>query len=203
MKALIILLLFCLTLEYEQLSQYGSKVIHGSSYFYLSLAGFKSGDKVYIEVSYDYSYYYYYSYSFYYRESNSYYDSEFSNSNLFTPLTSGTTSTTNNKQTKYYTIKLKGNYNYLLFRFSGGSTWYTIKHAKSSPTWIIIVCISAFVAIIATAVIIYWCRRRSIPDYSSRVDGPLVSPYPIVQPQPQPPIYTQPVYQPYVQSGYP
>jgi hypothetical protein len=200
MKALIMLLLFCLTLEYEQLSQYGSKVIHGSSYFYLSLAGFKSGDKVYIEVSYDS--YYYFSHSIYYRQSNSYFDSEFS-SNSFILMTSGTTSTSNNKHTKYYTIKLNGNYNYLLFKFSGDSTWFTIRHAKSSPTWIIIVCISALVAIVATAVIIYWCRRRSLPDYASRVDGPLVSPYPIVQPQPQPPIYTQPVYQPYVQSGYP
>ena len=42
-----------------------------------------------------------------------------------------------------------------------------------------------------------------MPDYASRVDGPLVSTYPVVQPQPQPPMYTQPGYQPYVQPGYP
>jgi hypothetical protein len=53
MKALILFLLFCLTLEYDRLSQYDSKVIYGSGNFYLSLSGFKSGDKVYIEVSYD------------------------------------------------------------------------------------------------------------------------------------------------------
>ena len=200
MKALILFLLFCLTLEYDQLSQYGSKLIYGASNFYLSLDGFKSGDKVYIEVSYDT--YYYYSYSFYYRESNYCSESDFSNS-YFSSLKSGTTSTSNYQRTTYYTIKLNGNYKYLLFKFSGSPIWYTIRHSKSSPTWIIIVCISAFVAIVATAVIIYWCRRRSLPDYASRLDGPLVSPYPVVQPQPQPPIYTQPGYQPYVQSGYP
>ena len=51
MKALILFLLFCLTLEYDRLSQYDSKVIYGSGNFYLSLSGFKSGDKVYIEVT--------------------------------------------------------------------------------------------------------------------------------------------------------
>ena len=113
-------------------------------------------------------------------------------------------STSKSKKTDYYTIKLTGNYDYLLLKFSGGSTWYTIRHTKSSLSWIIIVCISAFVAIVATAVIFYWCRRRSMPDYETRVDAPLVSPYPVVQPQPQPPVYAQPGYQPYiVQSSYP
>ena len=139
MKALILFLLFCLTLEYDRLSQYDSKVIYGSGNFYLSLSGFKSGDKVYIEVSYDS--FFYETHSIYCRQSNYYSDSEFSYS--FTLLTSGTTSTSNNKHTTYYTIKLNGNYNYLLFKFVGSSTWFTIKHAKSSPTWIIIVCISS------------------------------------------------------------
>jgi len=195
MKVLILLLLFCLTLEAIQLSQYGSYSFSGNINLYLSLNGFKSGDKVYIEVS--HSSFFYYTHSISYSLSNSYYDSDYSY-NSFSYLYSGSTSTSNSKKTYYYTIKLTGNYNYLLLKFTGGSTWYTIKHTKSSPTWIIIVCISAFVAIVATAVIFYWCRRRSMPDYATRVDAPLVSPYPVVQPQPQPVVYTQPTYHPYV-----
>jgi len=206
MKVLILLLLFCLTLEQNQLSQYGSISISQSSTFkfYLNLNGFKSGDKVYIEIT-------YYDYSIYvatptlkYRQSNSYSSSEFSS--YFTPISWSSSSSSNYKRTKYYTIKLNGNYNYLLFYFTGDyHTYYTIKHSSSSPTWIIIVCVSALVAIVATAVIFYWYKRyRSTPDYASRVDDPLT--YPVVQPQPQTPVYTQPTYptyQPYVvQPGY-
>ena len=201
MKILILLLLFCLTLEATKLSQYGSRTFSGYDNLYLSLKGFKSGDKVYIEVS--YNPYLYYSYSISYKLSNSYYDSDYIY-DLFSYFYSSSTSTSKSKKTDYYTIKLYGNYDYLLLKFSGGSTWYTIRHTKSSLSWIIIVCISAFVAIVATAVIFYWCRRRSMPDYETRVDAPLVSPYPVVQPQPQPPVYAQPGYQPYiVQSSYP
>ena len=60
MKILILLLLFCLTLEATKLSQYGSRTFSGYDNLYLSLKGFKSGDKVYIEVS--YNPYLYYSY---------------------------------------------------------------------------------------------------------------------------------------------
>ena len=67
MKLLILLLLFCLTLEYRQLSQYGSISTSSPANFYLRLDGFKSGDKVYIEVSYD-NYWYYDSYTISYRQ---------------------------------------------------------------------------------------------------------------------------------------
>jgi len=205
MKVLILLLLFCLTLEQYQLSQYGSISISQSSTFkfYLNLNGFKSGDKVYIEIIY-YDYYLSATPSLRYRQSNSYSSSEFSSP--FTFITPSSSSSSNYQRTKYYTIKLNGNYNYLLFDFTGEyRTYYTIKHAASSPTWIIIVCVSAFVAIVATAVIFYWYKRyRSTPDYASRVDDPLT--YPVVQPQPQTQVYTQPTYptyQPYVvQPGY-
>ena len=81
---------------------------------------------------------------------------------------------------------------------------YTITHSKTSYAWIIIVSISAFVAIIALSVIIYWCKRRRLPDYANRIDDPLVRTYPDVQPQPQP-IYVQPVYPTgyVVQPAYP
>ena len=202
MKVLIFLLLICLSLEYIKLNQYSSTTIYGSDDFYLSLSGFKSGDKVYIEVS--YNSYISYSHTIKYKQSNSHFNSDFNDLYSFTYMISGSTSTSNYKKTTYYTIKLTGNYDYLLFKFSGGNTWFTIKHTRSSPTWIIIVCVSALVAIVATAVIFYWCRRRSVPDYATRIDDPLVSTYPVVQPQPQPPVYVQPAYQPYVvQPGYP
>ena len=75
MKILILLLLFCLTLEATKLSQYGSRTFSGYDNLYLSLKGFKSGDKVYIEVS--YNPYLYYSYSISYKLSNSYYDNDY------------------------------------------------------------------------------------------------------------------------------
>ena len=53
MDLLILLLSFCLTLEYIELSQFGSIPIYiGFKTIYLRLDGFKSGDNVYIEVSY-------------------------------------------------------------------------------------------------------------------------------------------------------
>ena len=196
MKILILLLLFCLTLEQKQLPQYSSISLYPPNSFYLNLKGFKSGDKVYIKVSY-YETLFSYSPSITYRLSNDNYNTDFSNP--FSSLSSSSYSTTNSQKTLYYTIKLNGNYNYILFKLDGyHSTWYTITHTKSSPTWIIVGCVSGFVIIACIVIIICWCRRRSMPDYAPRVDGPLISPYPVVQPQPQPVIYTQPSYHPYV-----
>ena len=198
MKVLILFLLFCLTLEQRQLYQYSSLIASGTDTFYLKLDGFKSGDKVYIEVTY-YENYYYYAPLIYYRLSNSNSYNDFSTSYYFSLLSSSTSSSSGNTKTRYYTLKLSGNYNYLLFRFNGySSVLYTIKHTKSSPTWIIVGSISAFVIIACIVIIICWCRRRSMPDYAPRVDGPLISSYPVAQPQPQPVVYTQPTYHPYV-----
>jgi len=119
-------------------------------------------------------------------------------------MSSSTSSESNYRKTRYYTIKLTGNYKYLLFKFSSSNyNTYTIKHSKTSATWIIILSISIIVGIIALIVIIRWCKKRASESYSpTRMDAPLVSPYPGVQPQPQP-LYTQPGYQPYVvQPGY-
>jgi hypothetical protein len=189
-------LLFCLTLEQRELPQYSSISLYPPNSFYLNLKGFKSGDKVYIKVSY-YETLFNYSPSITYRLSNDNYNTDFSNP--FSSLSSSSYSTTNSQKTLYYTIKLSGNYNYILFQLNGHhDTWYTITHTKSSPTWIIVGCVSGFVIIACIVIIICWCRRRSMPDYAPRVDGPLISPYPVVQPQPQPVIYTQPSYHPYV-----
>ena len=214
MELLILLLSFCLTIEYRQLSKYGSISISGTDEFYLRLDDFKSGDNVYIEVSYSTYWYFTNSYSFYYRQSNYLSDSEFSTYS-FSYMSSSTSSTSNDRTTRYYTIKLTGNYQYLLFKFSAtNSNTFTIKHSKVSITWIIITSISIFVGIIALIVIIRWCKRRAEESYTpTRMDDPLVSTtYPVVQPQIQPqiqpqpqpqPIYTQPGYQPYiVQPGY-
>ena len=196
MKVLILFLLFCLTLEERELYQYSFINIYGSEDFYLKLNGFKSGDTVYIEVTY-YDTWSSYSPSINYLLTNSF--SDFLKSNLFSSLSWSSSSSSNSKRTRYYKIKMNGNYNYLLFKFSGSyTTWYTVKHTKSSPTWIIVGAVSSFVIIACIVIIICWCRRRSMPDYAPRVDGPLISPYPVVQPQPQPVVYTQPTYHPYV-----
>ena len=116
MYLLILLLLFCLSLEYKQLYQNNSTTIYGSDNFYLSLDGFKSGDKVYIEISYDS--YFYYSPTIQYKQSNYSSDNEF-NSNSFSNMSSETITTTNSKKTHNYSIKLNANYKYLLFKFAG------------------------------------------------------------------------------------
>ena len=209
MDLLILLLSFCLTLEYIELSQFGSIPIYiGFKTIYLRLDGFKSGDNIYIEVSYLSNWATLDVYSISYRQSNYLSDSEFS-SYSFSDMEPITSSKSNDIKTRYYTIKLTGNYQYLLFKFSAtNSNTFTINHSKVSAAWIIITSISIFVGIIALIVIICWCRRRAKESYiPPRIDDPLVSTtYPVVQPQIQPqpqPIYTQPGYQPYVvQPGY-
>jgi len=219
MKVLIFFLLFSLTLGSIQLYQNSSISIFGSDNFYLNLDGYKSGDIVYIDVSYISSYYY--NHSIRYRLSNSCYESEFSY--LFTYLASYNNSSNNNKTTKYYAIKLNGNYNYLLIRFSGDFAWFTIKNKKfenydskisnktnsnndeikhevskiSNYSYIILALIIIgfiIIIIILSVIICCLCKRRSLPDYASRIDSPLVPSYPVVEPLPQPIIYTQPGY---------
>ena len=126
-------------------------------------------------------------------------------------MSSGTIYAKDLKQTKYYTIKLKGDYNYLLFKFLGGPIWYTIRNKltksnsdeiklteASNNSFILlitIICISIiFIIIILSMVICCLCKSKSVPDYASRIDSPLIPSYPIVQPQPEPIIYTQPGY---------
>ena len=193
MKLLILILSFCLTLEYyHQLSQYKSISFYGSDNFYLNLDGFKSGDKIYIELSFD-TYWYTSSFSFYYKQSNYLSDSEFT-SGSFTLMRSNVNSESGYYETKYYTITLSGNYKYLLFKFSGGSNvYYTVKHSKTSATWIIFTVIGVLVMIIAIVVIIQWCRRRMREKEAAEALVPSPQPQPQIalQPQPQPP---QPYY---------
>ena len=194
MDLLILLLSFCLTLEYIELSQFGSIPIYiGFKTIYLRLDGFKSGDNVYIEVSYLSNWATLDVYSISYRQSNYLSDSEFS-SYSFSDMEPITSSKSNEIKTRYYTIKLTGNYQYLLFKFSADDHTYTIKHSKTSgisdtsDKGIITPIIIIIVLIIAVILIIRWCRRRAKESYTpTRMDTPLV------QPQSQPK-YTQPGY---------
>lgn len=204
MKLLILLLSICFTLEIiQQLPQNSYVYTNGNQNFYLDLNGYKSGDNVYIEITYnDYNYP---TILLQYRQSNYYSTQDFSYP--FSTKSSYSSSLVNYKRTYYYSITLNGNYKYLLLNVdlrNNYSYYYTITHSKSSYAWIIIVSISAFVAIVALSVIIYWCKRRHLPDYANRIDDPLVRTYPDVQPQPQP-IYVQPVYPTgyVVQPAYP
>ena len=206
MKAFILLLLFCLTLEQIELHQNSSiSISHCESInFYLSLNGFKSGDDVEIKCKYYYTKSYENTPKIKYRQSNSISTNEFASN--FTDISHYWSIISDNKITSYYTIKLDGNYSYLLFKFTGSyGIEYTIKHGNDSPAWTIIVCVSTFVSLVGIAITLYWYRRnRNKPDHASRIDDPLVSSYPEVQPQPQTPVYVQPTYQPYdvQQNGY-
>ncbi len=128
MKVLILLLLFCLTLEAMKFNQFSSISISGSNNFYLSLDDFKSGDNVDIEVT-----CYFNSglrFSIQYCQSNSYNDSDF-NSCSFTSMSPRIINKKDPKITHYYTIKLNEDSKYLLFKFLGASTYYTIKNKLS------------------------------------------------------------------------
>jgi hypothetical protein len=224
MKLIILLFSFYLTLESLKLPKYGSLSFYGSENIYLQLDGFNSGQNVIFHLNSTNS-----QCSIQYRESNSFSDSEFINYS-FLSLSSYSRVTINDKLSIDFTIKLTGNYNYLLLKVTGNPYWFTISNKENSTytsdkgntnedissselkkafkstffVLILMICIPVFIIIIViTLIICCLCKSRSGPDYASRIDSPLIPSYPGVQPQPQPIIYTQPGYQPYVvQQGY-
>ena len=205
MELLILILSFYTTLEIQQLSQYSYITFSEEEDFYLNLDSFKIGDKVYIEVSYDTNDFYYYS--FYYKQSNYSSENDFKSYRTFKSISTEDSTKSKDIETKYYTITLSGNYNYLLFKFIGGTDiLYTIRHSRtsftSSSNWKIIAVISIIVGIIVLILIIHWCRTKkgnNSPDIES-IDSPIESietTLTIEKPS-LTPLYTQPGFQPYV-----
>ena len=123
MKLLILILLFCLTLEeVREFFQNSSITIKPFDNFYLSLNGLNFGDKVNIELTYDTSKEC--NAIIEYRLSKFCYDSEFF---YAFPDLKYNTSKNNNKTTKYYTIYFSGYAKYALFKLSGGALYLLLK----------------------------------------------------------------------------
>lgn len=200
-----------------ELPQYGKVYVYGHNYVYLSLDGFKSGDKVYLKVSFNNGHTLVNNrLSIFYVET----DSTSTTSGL-TTYTSESYSISNYDHTFYYTITLKNNYQYLVIRspkitYSNSdeevTTLYTIEHTKSNVLVIVIVFIVIIILAIVAFFIFRYVRRKAQdaliqptysnqpaytnqPAYSNQPAYVPPSGYPQTQPQPQP----QPQY---YQSGY-
>jgi len=209
MKLLILALSICLTIEYREISQNSEVKTSTPDNFYLSLSGFKSGEEIYIEVSY-YNKNSASSYSISYRESNSLSDSDFS-SYTFNDMSTFIVTFEGKKsriEADHYTIKLTGDYTYLLLKFRPNYSEYTYTIAHSSDSGIsqFVFTIILVVAFCALAFISEWCRKKCNKRKTPKVDDhPLTQPQPMIPLQPiveQPqPIVTQP--QPIVDQPYP
>ena len=126
MKLIILLLSFYLTLESVELPKNGSTSFYGSQNIYFKLNGFYSGQNVHFHLNSTNS-----QCSIQYRESNSFSDSEFINYS-FLSLSSYSRVTINDKLSIDFTIKLTGNYNYLLLKVTGNPNWFTISNKENS-----------------------------------------------------------------------
>ena len=128
MKLLILLLLFCISLEIRELPKYGSISFFGTQFIYLNLDGFKSGDNVSFHLNCTNP-----KYSIQYRESNSFSDNDFKNYS-FSSLSSFNRVAYNNNNpydnTNDFTINLTGNYKYLLLKVVANNDWFTIVNKK-------------------------------------------------------------------------
>lgn len=173
-----------------KLQKYGSVQVYGNTFVYLELDGFKKGDKIYIQVSFNLPGYYLEedSLSLLYEETND-------NTVATTPSSQRTSkmSRSGSSYTFYYSIKLQGNYNYLLIKspvivYSGTdteiTTLYTIKHTKYDYFIIIIIVVVVVVILIIAAIVgfrIY--RRRKLAAESGPTTTAPLQPYYNTQPQ--------------------
>jgi len=123
MKLLILILSFYLTLGYKELPKYSSTSFNDSENFYFKLDGFKSGDNIYFRLTSNNS-----QSLIQYKESNFLSEKEYIDS--FLPAVYFIT--INNYFIIYdFTIKLNGNYKFLLLKFSGESSLFTIENKKN------------------------------------------------------------------------
>ena len=147
---------------YIELKQYEQITVYEQTNLYLSLDGFDKGDKVYINLEFNHSYYT--NLELKYRQSDtykSYYDFESSNfetSNKYGYFLKGYS------YTFHYKIKLNQNTNYLLLITPlNFNDELIIKHVKKHPsTFYIIIGIITIIAIviIITIICIYIRRKR-------------------------------------------
>jgi len=145
----------------KELKQYDQITVYEPTYLYLSLDGFDKGDKVYINLEFEY-----YNYlELKYRQSDTYSNYNDFNQNMFSTSYKDGYSQSGNSYTFYYTIKLYQNTNYLLLITpSNFNDKLTIKHVKNNPllTFLIIIGIIVIIviAIIIIAICLYTRRKR-------------------------------------------
>jgi hypothetical protein len=171
-----------------ELPQYGEVKVYGGSIVSLSLEGFKKDDNVYLEFSFDNGYYLKDdSLTIDYLESD-----EIVTKGSVKYLNSNGHSLVNTKYTLYFTIKLSGDFKYLVFgvpriKDSYGSyitTYYTIRHTKSSAVTLIIVFVIIIVVIVVIAILFYCYRRKKRLDLAYQTG---YQPQPAYQPAYQAP----------------
>ena len=145
----------------KELQQYGKITTSSQIVVYMSLDGFKAGDKVYFEGS--YSGHEFSEIPLYFKEVDDYtsamtgYEQVFSNSHSQIGL----------QLTYYITYTLKGNSKYLLiatpdFHTQGISVTFTLEHTKGSNIGLIILIIVAVIIVaVVVAFIICRCRRKN------------------------------------------
>ena len=176
----------------RELPQYGQVTESQQTYLYLSLAGFNSGDKIYIELEFNNGYIYTEAKLGHYQSNNNS-SSDFENLSYHK---SYTYSRSGYRHTFYFTIELTKNSKYLLLgtpRFTDDLyTTVTVRHTKSSGITVIVIVAIVFMVIIVA--IIFACIFRYI---KRRHISPIPNPYP--QPSYPSPQYIPPA-QPYGQQ---
>ena len=144
---LLLLMISSFTAEYEiiELPQYGSKTANTPAGFYLSLDGFKKGDDIYIDLSYD-DEIPFESLSFYYAESDDY--SRLSFSKATSIQYSYYTQVLGNTVVYEFSIELKYNKKYFLIKIpeytsNGNKVIYeiTVSHVKKTSAGIVMLII--------------------------------------------------------------
>ena len=149
--------LICTSMEaiIRELPQYGQVTESQQTYLYLSLAGFNSGDKIYIELEFNNGYIYTEAKLGHYQSNNNS-SSDFENLSYHK---SYTYSRSGYKHTFYFTIELTKNSKYLLLgtpRFTDDLyTTVTVRHTKSSGITVIVIVAIVFMVIIVA--IIFAC----------------------------------------------
>lgn len=147
-----------------ELPQYGEVEADGGAFVYMKLDGFKKGDKIYIELSFDIG-----------RVSNDYSLSiiYFFSMELTTPGTpkdyeSRSYYESGTFYTFYYTIELTDDYKYLVIEappLKDGygrslNVHYKVKHTKGSKVGLIMLIVFIVIFVIAILVIIIHCIRK-------------------------------------------
>ena len=205
-KMLFYLLISLISLSLEstdirEIPYYGKITVQSNSYLYLYNSNFKSGQKIYLKLSFSNGYnndnFYIYTHESYDRSESSFRDS-------FTTIYSYSSSNYNMQYTFYYSITLSTYSSYLLIKvpdvIKGPSTSITVEHTSTtnngSSTTIsftpkkndfIFGGVGIAVIIICVIIIFLWCKRRA-SETVGIIDAPLVPSYQVQ------PAYVQPTY---------
>ena len=150
-----------------KLPQYGSITVSGSVIAYIELDGFKKGDSVYLEFSFEDFYLISNTLTIQYVELASLDDT---NAEL-KEASSSSYSYSSSTYTYYVSVKLETDCKIFTFKTpnfhdssTGKSIKYTIKHTKSSTIAIIIAVVVIIVILAVIGVLFYCYRRRKLLD---------------------------------------